>query len=266
MTNYKSLISEELVKIEREEHVRILFACESGSRAWGFPSLDSDYDVRFVYIRPVEWYLSITDQRDVIERPINNMLDINGWDLRKALQLFRKSNPPLLEWLRSPISYMEAYSVAEQMRSLAPITYSPKSCLYHYLNMAKGNERDYLRGERVRVKKYFYVLRPILACEWIEKHGSIPPMEFDALVAAILPSDGEIYEAIQNLLVRKRAGEELDLEPRIQVIHDYVEEKLAHFEHLTASFSHGHDVSDQLDRLFLNALQEVWSKPLLLND
>lgn len=99
LSPYNSLILHDLPKIEQEENVQILFACESGTRAWGFPSLDSDYDVRFVYVRPVEWYLSIEDRRDVIERPINNMLDINGWDLRKALQLFGKSNPPLLEWL-----------------------------------------------------------------------------------------------------------------------------------------------------------------------
>ncbi|HTY22758.1 MAG TPA: nucleotidyltransferase domain-containing protein, partial [Desulfomonilaceae bacterium] len=88
-----------LGKIEADENIRVVYACESGSRAWGFPSVDSDYDVRFIYIRPVEWYLSIDEKRDVIERPIDAGLDISGWDLRKALQLFRKSNPPLLEWL-----------------------------------------------------------------------------------------------------------------------------------------------------------------------
>lgn len=260
MSEYKTLILQELQEIEQEENVRILFACESGSRAWGFPSQDSDYDVRFVYIRPVEWYVSIFDKRDVIERPISNMLDINGWDLRKALQLFRKSNPPLMEWLRSPISYLERHTVAEQMRALSKRVYSPRSCMYHYLNMAKGNERDYLKGDVVRIKKYFYVLRPILACEWMERYGSIPPMEFDHLVEAILPSDSELREVIRELLVRKRAGDELDFEPKIQVIHDYIEEKLFHLQRLTATLTHGHDVADeQLDTLFRSALQEVWS-------
>lgn len=83
MSQIKQTILEELKRIEREEGVRILYACESGSRAWGFPSRDSDYDVRFLYIRPVEWYLSIFDKRDVIERPISDRLDINGWDLKK---------------------------------------------------------------------------------------------------------------------------------------------------------------------------------------
>ncbi|WP_411502110.1 nucleotidyltransferase domain-containing protein [Brevibacillus centrosporus] len=265
MSPYKSLILHELAKIEQEENVQILFACESGSRAWGFPSLDSDYDVRFVYVRPVEWYLSIDDRRDVIERPIHNMLDINGWDLRKALQLFRKSNPPLLEWLQSPISYMEKYSIAEQLRSLSSFTYSPKSCMYHYLNMAKGNERDYLRAEQVRVKKYFYVLRPILACEWLRKYDSTPPMEFAKLVETLIPQDSELYQVILELLARKREGEELDVEPRIPVIHTYVQEKLSHLESLAALLTHGRDATEELNTLFRSALHEVWSTPIRWN-
>ncbi|WP_134686849.1 nucleotidyltransferase domain-containing protein [Brevibacillus migulae] len=259
MSDYKQLILQELQKIEQEENVRILYACESGSRAWGFPSKDSDYDVRFLYIRPVEWYVSIFEKRDVIERPINNMLDVNGWDLRKALYLFRKSNPPIQEWLRSPIQYYEKYSVAKQMRSLSPLTFSPKSCMYHYLSMAKGNFRDYLQGEQVKLKKYFYVLRPILACGWIEKFNTMPPMEFDLLVEKLLPADRELREAIQRLLTRKKAGEELDYEPRVTPIHDYLEERIEYFQGISTSLKLAEGGQDQqLDALFRSALQEVW--------
>lgn len=201
-------ISDQLQRLEREENVRILYACESGSRAWGFPSQDSDYDVRFVYVREPDWYLSIYDKRDVIERPISDQLDISGWDLRKALNLYRKSNPPLLEWLQSPIQYAERYTVAEQLRAISPLTFSPKSCMYHYLNMARGNYRTYLQGDRVKIKKYFYVLRPVLACEWIERYGDMPPMAFDALADRLLPRDGELWRAVQQLLARKKAGDE----------------------------------------------------------
>ena len=93
--------------VEREEDVRVLYACESGSRAWGFASPDSDYDVRFIYVHRPDWYLSIVDRRDVIERPIVDEYDLSGWELRKTLRLFRKSNPPLIEWLGSPIVYRE---------------------------------------------------------------------------------------------------------------------------------------------------------------
>lgn len=252
-------ILQELHNIEQEEQVRILYACESGSRAWGFPSKDSDYDVRFLYVRPVEWYVSIFDKRDVIERPISNLLDINGWDLRKALNLFRKSNPPLLEWLQSPIPYYTKYTVAEQIRCISPLTFSPKSCMYHYLNMAKGNYRDYLQGEQVKIKKYFYVLRPILACGWIEKFNTMPPIKFDLLVDALVPKGGELYAMIEQLLIRKKAGEELDYEPKLHIINEYLEERIAHFEQTATSLKPADGGQDeQLDELFRKALKEVW--------
>lgn len=261
MSHYHQQILTELELIEHEENVQILYACESGSRAWGFPSKDSDYDVRFIYIRSVDWYLSIFEKRDVIERPISDMLDINGWDLRKALNLFRKSNPPLLEWLQSPIVYRENHAVAEQIRRISPLTFSPRSCMYHYLHMAKGNHRDYLQGERVKIKKYFYVLRPILACEWIEKHNTMPPIEFDRLVEAVVPKESELKAAIDGLLVRKRAGDEMDFEPRINPISDFLEERIEYYEQMASGMPSSGGVQDQrLDDLFRTVLKEVWGK------
>ncbi|MFD1175392.1 nucleotidyltransferase domain-containing protein [Paenibacillus puldeungensis] len=258
-SKFHANILNELHTIEREEGVRILYACESGSRAWGFPSKDSDYDVRFLYIRPQEWYLSIFEGRDVIERPISDQLDINGWDLKKALLLFRKSNPPLLEWLQSPIQYMEKYSVAEQIRRISPLTFSPKSCMYHYLNMAKGNYRGYLQGEQVKIKKYFYVLRPVLACAWIEKHNTMPPMDFETLVRELIPAGSELMDSVIQLLARKKAGEELDLEAKLLPIHAYLEERLLYFEEVAARFKEQQGGIDaRLNELFLSALHEVW--------
>ncbi|WP_144266540.1 nucleotidyltransferase domain-containing protein [Paenibacillus curdlanolyticus] len=259
MTCMKEQIVEELKRVEKEENVRILYACESGSRAWGFPSKDSDYDVRFLYVRPLESYLSIFDKRDVIERPISNLLDISGWDLRKALMLFRKSNPPLLEWLQSPIPYMEDYTVAEQIRRLSPLSFSPRSCMHHYLHMARGNYRTYLRDEQVKIKKYFYVLRPILACEWIEQHNTIPPIAFQALIDEFMPVDSELRKVIDRLLHRKMAGDELDYEPRIDLINAYVEERLGCFERIAPEASAAtFDQDEQLDKLFRAALTEAW--------
>lgn len=258
-SEFHPVILDELHNIEQEEGVRVLYACESGSRAWGFPSQDSDYDVRFLYVRPRDWYLSIFEGRDVIERPISNKLDLSGWDLKKALVLFRKSNPPLLEWLQSPIQYMEKTSVAERIRQVSPLAFSPKSCMYHYLNMAKGNYREYLQGEQVKIKKYFYVLRPVLACEWIETYNAMPPMEFDRLVEELIPADSGLKAVIQHLLARKKAGDELDLEPRLNPINEYLEERLHYFEQAAASFKPSPGRLDhQLDGLFRSALQEVW--------
>lgn len=259
MTDMKQRITAELAKIEAEEQVRILYACESGSRAWGFPSKDSDYDVRFIYLRRPEWYLSIYEKRDVIERPISDMLDINGWDLKKALNLFRKSNPPLLEWLRSPIVYLESHSTAEKIRRLSASVFSPRSCVYHYLHMARGNYREYLRGDRVKIKKYFYVLRPVLACQWIEKHNTMPPVEFDRLVEDLLPEGSGLRSAVNELLVRKRAGEELDMEPRITAINDFLEAGIAYYEEAAPAMKAAGEKQDrQLDELFRSALAEVW--------
>jgi len=261
MNNYQAAIMEQLARIEREEGVRIVYACESGSRAWGFPSQDSDYDVRFVYVRPLSWYLSIGAKRDVIERPISGMLDINGWDLRKALALFRKSNPPLLEWLRSPLPYLERYTVAERIRALAPQAFSPRSCIHHYLHMARGNFREYLQGEQVKAKKYFYVLRPLLACAWIERYNAMPPMDFDELLTPLVPADSALYAAVQQLLARKRAGEELAIEARVQPIHDFVEEQLDKYGQLAREQGEGEGVTEErLDALFREALAEVWGK------
>lgn len=256
----KHTIRQELERIEREQQVKIIYACESGSRAWGFPSQDSDYDVRFLYVRPLEWYLSIEEQRDVIEVPISDQLDISGWDLRKALKLFRKSNPPLLEWLQSPIRYDERYSVAEHIRALSPLTFSPKSCMYHYLNMAKGNFRDYLQGERVKIKKYFYVLRPLLACGWIERHNTMPPMEFEQLVDELIPANTSLYIEIAELLRRKKSGDELDLEPQLPAIHSFLKERIAWYEQRAAAMAHETVVDvAELDRIFRAALDEVWA-------
>jgi uncharacterized protein len=246
-----------LLHMEATESVRILYACESGSRAWGFPSADSDYDVRFLYLRPLDWYLTIEPGRDVLEFPIREGLDINGWDLQKALLLFRKSNPPLLEWLGSPIIYWERDSVTAQMRALADDCYSPVACAYHYLHMARGNFRDYLQGDEVWVKKYFYVLRPLLAILWIEQGRGIVPTEFGVLVDALV-HDPLLKQAIETLVEEKRRGAELKRGPRIPVISQFIEYELGQREAITIAPGHKPSTTEKLNQLFLNALKEVW--------
>lgn len=221
-------ILERLAAIEQTEAVRILYACESGSRAWGFASPDSDYDVRFIYVRPRDGYLSIDleHRRDVIERPIEDVLDINGWDLRKALQLMHKSNPPLFEWLHSPLVYRAQPEFREAMLALTPAYYSPLGCAWHYLHMARGNFREYLQGESVRLKKYLYVLRPLLAVRWLESGRGVMPMPFRDLVETLIPP-GELRDAIEHLLRLKQSGEELAWGPRIPALSDWIKAELA---------------------------------------
>lgn len=250
-------ISDRLTQIETTENVRIVYACESGSRAWGFPSTDSDYDVRFMYVRPAEWYLSIDEKSDVIERPVNQGLDINGWDLKKALRLLRKSNPPLLEWIGSPIVYLEKYGVVAEMRKLAARYCSPTACLYHYLHMARGNFREYLKGDEVWVKKYFYVLRPILAMEWIDRRLGIVPTDFNVLVSQLI-TEPKLKTEIDRLLAAKRSGVELARGPRIATISEFVESELERWEHREIAGHKTTSSSEPLDQLFRESLSRVW--------
>lgn len=260
-------IDHELLRIEQEEDVRVLYACESGSRAWGFDSQDSDYDVRFLYLRRPEAYLSIFRPRDVIERPISGMLDVNGWDLGKALLLLRKSNPALLEWLQSPIVYREQGTTAARIRHLVVPLFAPRSAMYHYVHMARGNYREYLQGEQVRLKKYLYVLRPLLACQWIETRGTMPPIVFDRLLEEILPDTSELKKAVLGLLDRKRAGDELDEGPRIAEINAYAEERIAYYEQAAAAQPAAEGVVDgSLDALFRASLKEAWGDATTLDD
>jgi predicted nucleotidyltransferase len=247
-------IEARLSAIEQKEGVRILYACESGSRAWGFPSADSDYDVRFIYAHPAEWYLSIQDRRDVIERAMEGLIDESGWDIRKALNLLRKSNPPLLEWIQSPIVYRADTTFLEALKTLMAAYYSPRQCMHHYLHMARGNIREYLKGERVWVKKYFYVLRPILACRWIEAGLGIVPMEFAKLVDGVEISP-DLHAAIQRLLTDKLAGREMDDGPRIPVFHEFFDSELPRLEGIAGEVPLGekHDY-ERLDGLFRSAI------------
>ncbi|MDF1507525.1 nucleotidyltransferase domain-containing protein [Robertmurraya sp. DFI.2.37] len=260
----KEIILKSLMQIEEEYHVKILYAVESGSRAWEFPSKDSDYDVRFIYVHKVEDYLTIDQmgigkKRDVIELPINNLLDITGWELTKALRLLRKSNPPLLEWLHSGIVYYQAFSTIEQMKKLSQHIFTPHSCIHHYLNMASNNFREYLQGDEVKIKKYFYVLRPILAAQWIEKYNQFPPLEFTKLLENLLP-DGDLKKEIETLLTRKMSGEELALESKIDVINDFVNEEILRLRAYTRTLNKdAPDWTPKLDLLFKNTLKEVWN-------
>lgn len=253
----KSQILSRLHEIEAEENVRIVYACESGSRAWGFPSADSDYDVRFLYVRPLEWYLSIDVKRDVIEGPVQDGLDISGWDLKKALRLFRKSNPPLLEWLGSPIVYLEQYTAAESMRGLLPDYYSPTACQYHYLHMALGNYREYLKGDVVWIKKYFYVLRPILAMNWIERGWGVVPTDFNILMDK-LAIEPPVAKEIARLLAAKRAGAELDRGPRIETLSRFIEEELDRRKKNSVIHQKHPINSGKLDELFRTTLTKAW--------
>lgn len=212
---------------QESEHVRILHAVESGSRSWGFAFLDSDYDVRFIYVRRPEDYLKLEPSRDVIEWELDETLDINGWDLQKALKQYHCSNSTLFEWANSPV----VYRTTEEWRRIheaAREYFSVKASTYHYYGTAKSNFLEFLQGDAVRYKKYFYVIRPVLACLWIRDRECPPLVLFTELMEAELGSGGleEVRRAVDKLLEIKASAPESGTGERIEVLNHFIEEQL----------------------------------------
>ena len=253
----RDLIIEKLKMIEREDNIRILMAVESGSRAWGFASPDSDYDVRFIYARNTEDYLRLDTIRDVIERPLSDVLDINGWDISKTLRLLYRSNPTLFEWVNSPVVYL-GDDFRKMMLEIMPKYFYAKRGLYHYLSMAKSNYREYLKGDIVKAKKYFYVLRPILACKWILDRRTPPPMLFDELAEVEL--DPALKPEIDRLLDIKMHSSEMKLIPRVDAINHYLDQSIEEVEFfLDQMADEPHNDWNELNSFFLEIV-ELWAR------
>ena len=242
-----------LESIEKKENIRILFAVESGSRAWGFPSPDSDYDVRFVYTRQPSDYLRLEKTPDVIEWQADEVFDVVGWDLKKTQQLLHRSNPTVYEWNASPVVYRNS----EEWAALQPMLracFLKKPGMHHYLNMAKSNYREYLRTDKVRLKKYFYVIRPLLACQWIMAYGTPPPMAMSELTEACLP--GYLQDEMLRLTEIKMRSPEITQGSRIQILNDYIEAAMAFVEQAIKSLPDEMAISwDTLDSVFCSMVK-----------
>lgn len=218
-------IDEALDAIAHEQRVSIIVAVESGSRAWRFPSTDSDYDVRFIYARPVEAYLSISPPRDVIETPIADALDLNGWDVRKALQLAVRSNAVLLEWLSSPVRYRDSPAAGE-LAAFARESCDLPGLAYHYDRLARHALDDIVAStDAVRFKAYCYALRPALALLAIRERKGPPPMDLPALLEGATVPDA-VRQAIADLIGRKATGTEHDTAARQPVLDSFLAEVL----------------------------------------
>ncbi|MDE6727843.1 MAG: nucleotidyltransferase domain-containing protein [Oscillospiraceae bacterium] len=243
----KAVISEKLSEIESAEDVRILYCVESGSRAWGFASPDSDYDVRFIYVRKPEFYLKLEKVSDVIEWQLDDVYDINGWDIQKALRLLFKSNMALFEWNNSPI----VYKISSEWQSVKEIIdkyFIEKMGLYHYLNMAARNYREYLCDDEVKLKKYFYALRPILACRWIIDNATPPPILFSELVENEL--DKEMLPVVNRLTELKISASEIGTGPQIAALNSYIEKSIEDIRTYIEKYDTKRNNWEDLDRLF----------------
>ena len=195
MKNIKTILKE----LEEKENIKILYACETGSRAWGFPSPDSDYDIRFIYMHERDWYLSLSPQKDTIEI-MDGDLDITGWDLRKCLTLLKKSNTPLIERFQSPIEYYAVPGFKDGFRQLIKSYYSLIAVFFHHYSLAKNFGEDLKDKDEFKLKSYFYLIRSLLSCNWIIKDSSVLPMEIEELMKYI---DEDFKEELRKLIVLK---------------------------------------------------------------
>jgi len=201
----KEAIKEQLKKLEEERNIRILLAVESGSRAWGFPSPDSDFDVRIIYMHRPEWYLSVDKHKDTLSYFEGELLDISGWDIRKALRLIKRSNMSPAEWNQSPIVYQETEGFRNDLTNLVTHYFSPKKTIDHYRGIARNSFVSITNGgKRIKLKKLFYVIRPLLAALFVVRHKSVPPMN-------IIP----LLEEVKEDAVKKRVMELIGLKETV---------------------------------------------------
>lgn len=230
-------IQAELDRLEREKEIKILLAVESGSRAWGFPSPDSDYDVRFLYMHTTDWYLSVSERRDVVEMPIDDVLDISGWDIRKAFRLLLKSNGTLYEWLSSPLVYRVNELRIAPIKTLAPKVLCVEAMFYHYYSMSKGKMHEVSNADDAKLKTYLYALRTLLCCRWLLDDREAPPMGFSILKERYLPLGSKIRELVDTLLAEKACSIEAEKRDRIPLLDQYLQAELVRLDGVMGKYN-----------------------------
>lgn len=227
-----------LEEIESRHECHILYACESGSRAWGFPSPDSDFDVRFIYVHPLEWYLRVDEPADTIEWMDSDALDFSGWELRKALRLLAGCNPSLNEWFRSPIIYRERTNLRLQLAGVAQDSFNPKKAFHHYLSLARNTAEHHLEGDEIGIKKLFYILRPLHCCLWIQRFQSMPPTRFPNLLECGF-GGAELVAWIRETIEAKREQNERNPIRLPEPLQKWIERQLEELPALTDGIAAG---------------------------
>ena len=211
-------IKHRLKEIERKKNIKILYACETGSRAWGFPSPDSDFDIRFIYRHDRDWYLSLSERKDTVE-VMDGDLDITGWDLRKSLTLLKKSNAALIERFQSPIEYYADTNFKSEFKKLVTDYYSPTAVFYHHHSLAKGFWEELKDKEEIKLKSYFYLIRSLLSCNWIIKDKTVLPMHIEGLMVYI---DAEVKDKLRELIQLKATVGEKYLHPKDAYLNKWI--------------------------------------------
>jgi len=250
----QTIILNKLADIAAEHDVRLFFACESGSRGWSFPSPDSDYDVRFIYVRPMNAYLSVAGCDDQMCFDIKDELDFLGWDIRKVLRLILNSNITPFEWLQSPVIYMQKAGFKEELWALCEQFFSRRSHIHHYLGIARSALLTASDNNEITIKKLFYVLRPLLAAKWCVEKNGIAPMSIHPLMS-LMPE--HLQQITANLIACKAEAPEgyiVTIDPELKQFID------SEFEASTRALTDIPKVSfnaEPLDAFFLKILKTV---------
>ncbi|MGX1931213.1 nucleotidyltransferase domain-containing protein [Flagellimonas sp. 2504JD4-2] len=246
----KEQILNKLEEIERDKKIEILFAVESGSRAWGFASPDSDYDIRFVYKHNKDWYLNLWEQKDSIQFMTEEDLDGSGWDVRKALKLLAKSNASFLGWLFSPIVYKENSIFLNEIKELAANNFNPVSGFYHYHSMNKGFE-EILGSDRMTLKSFFYAIRTALCAKWVYEKNTIPPVFFKELYPLI---DSEYHGILDDLILLKSKHIEKSKEPVDPVLIELVKQVVKENDNVKNDLINRKPKPEEFNNLFLKTI------------
>lgn len=257
----KNRIIEELHNIEKQHQVRILLAVEVGSRATNLASHNSDYDVRFVYVRQKQDYLKLSGINDVIEFGIHDCLDMQGWDIKKFLLLMSQSNPSVLEWCASNIIYLESEEMS-YIKALRHEYFSIKKCSYHYYYLALRIWNRFLQNEMVSVKKYLYALSSILMIRWMNEYHIPAPIEVERLVD--LYTDGSLKKDVYDLIEMKRNGISEGVLKKTS-IHNYLEQSLHELKPIIDQYQDKYCSIELLEKAFLMVLEEMKSIKLFFS-
>ena len=220
-------ILKSLKEIESKYDIKVLYACESGSRAWGFPSPDSDYDVRFIYAHNPKWYFSLGEKKDTLNLFLPNDLDVSGWEIRKTFTQFAKSNASLYEWFDSPIVYCDCNDFCEKAKNFIPKFFNPRKAMYHYSNLARRASEKLFTTNSISIKKLMYALRTLLACEWILQKSTMPPTSFQKIYQEIASEDLQIQ--IEKLIKEKEKLGELSETKVEDTVRNFIENNTLYF-------------------------------------
>lgn len=247
----QTIIQKQLQQIEQQHNIQIIYACESGSRAWGFASPNSDYDVRFIYMHPMEKYLAIEPIKNQLTFPITSELDIHGWDLKKTLQLIHKSNATPFEWLQSPIIYQQQTDLAQQLWRLCAHYFNPRGNVHHYLGIASSALQN-LSGRQIKIKQLFYILRPLLSACWCIQHKQIAPMTITPLLQLL---QADLHKHILELIDFKNTVIESHIIEISSNLHDYITTTTNHIKSQIPQLPELNFTTTQLDTFFINTLK-----------